>query len=440
MPVWLALGIAIIMKVASPPSALAEAAISPSSTSSDIGALKRLTREVFGELVSVRDRLTKLEAGPESEDELVPEPRGDVSIRAGRWSRRKGRPAKARAKVELLGLLEGGVHVPWSSAPHGRTAVTKDLSGVGLRSGPTTFLTLQKVFREAGQWLYARAALRGNSSFSITEAIYKAELLPQLRVMLALQGGSLDRLAPTLNPFSEFVGLTRLVRKGHAIDGVSEQGTGAAVCLLSSPFTISAGSFLQANSDGSAARVSSVQAGIISTEQGALHLAATSRAPAWKGYGPTPRESRESATSTASSLRYQGLLAPFTTSVAAPSGTAAPSQGEATTEVGVAGALKVLPGIAVSGWASRHLTASSTSSPYGAALHALPDSSGHSATVAIGYLPPAPGLYSRPPRLVAELSAKLAASDGLLVVPGMVMVQQGSSRSMCVSVQTSWRF
>jgi hypothetical protein len=39
-----------------------------------------------------------------------------------------------------------------------------------------------------------------------------------------------------------------------------------------------------------------------------------------------------------------------------------------------------------------------------------------------------------------ELSTKFAASDGVVLVPGMVMVQSGFNRSMSVSLNTAWHF
>ncbi|MEW5299837.1 MAG: hypothetical protein WDW36_002812 [Sanguina aurantia] len=230
--------------------------------SASIAALKRLQREVFSELVTIKQRLEDLTPKKEVKDLVIPVEGSAVHAHA----RQLSSELRLRTDAQLSGVLSVG----------------------------------------------AMALL--------SQVVIKHEVTPSLRLLLAPLGGSLENISRRVSPFAG-PGLTATSRRSHSAEGLLSRGTGAGATLAHGPASVSFGHFMTGAPPTLRSLGSAVQHLHHSVAQISLHLEGGACAslilstsgmhPALAAAAPArPASSRPPATNSASTSGGGGSSAP----------------------------------------------------------------------------------------------------------------------------------
>uniref|UniRef100_A0A7S3QZJ4 Bacterial surface antigen (D15) domain-containing protein n=1 Tax=Dunaliella tertiolecta TaxID=3047 RepID=A0A7S3QZJ4_DUNTE len=331
--------------------------------SGEVLAIKRLLREVFADVVNIKQQLQDLM--PRSEDADVVTPHAGALVRPSPKKFAVGLHYKA--KTQLSGTLDFGCVLPWSDSPatDARERTGEALARAGLLAGgpPQMTALLQSVWGEHQQQsLTARLSSASGSAGSLLHAstrhathpcpnhhssiisspglqldllVFRQEVKPGLKVMVSALGGSLANLSRRLNPSADF-GCTRAMRQGHDIPMVMEGGSGGAALMSSGPLSLSTGHFVSGGAGTGLNHHSLAQLSVHSARRSTAslvlsHVLATHNQPsAATGSSSNNSNSKQAGSSNRAhgdvkgveGLRYVGLLAP---SCSSPSPNSAPA-------------------------------------------------------------------------------------------------------------------
>ncbi|KAK9815530.1 hypothetical protein WJX72_005223 [[Myrmecia] bisecta] len=422
------------------------------ATREDIQALKRLQREVFADLLSIRTRLTALQPDEDGSGS------GNGYTLVNGMLRRLPR-GPGRAKVEISGETEAAAALLWSQEEAGPAA--QNLQGAGIGLGTALRLKIQSKLRKGADLLLAQccvSSLVNPEQAYLQKVLYKAQVSPQLRVLLAGLGGRGEDAAPTLNPQAG-LGLTRLMHSGcnlHQQCG----GTGVGATYSMDDISLSAAHFLTSLDEPTASSSSLLQFSASPTPAFSTALVLVRHACRAPRLHPQTQPTSPVANASAggsvsgdehdklrSGMAFCGLVGPAKGRQHGPTAAhleAAQSEGQCEEGVrhalGLTGAVNIADQFALAGWASMLKPGEEYPREWGLTFSPYPDGSGNAWGLSVGRCSCSNRIAMEAAPLVAEASLQMAMGDGLILTPGLVFVKRPEGSTATFAIKSQWQF
>lgn len=220
----------------------------------DVASLKRLLREVFAELVTVKSRLAQLEAEAGIDNDTMSDGVDASALgSATGHASASGSSSRGHKRTTLTGVWRLGGGLLWaqdsdrphsvSSSPSGGAPSPTALGAMGTaaggggdalvtagaRLGTDLLLRLSRAVRGGNDSLHAEASVDPEAQrICVRRVLYRAALAPGLRLILAPFGGRGEDAAYTLNPLAG-QGLAGFVRRGCPLHAATQGSLAAAV-------------------------------------------------------------------------------------------------------------------------------------------------------------------------------------------------------------------
>lgn len=463
------------------------ALLAPRSVKEEIAALKRLQRETFAQLLAANARLDALT--PPSEDVQEEVPLEGVTVAPIKLPAASD-GVRAKAAAVVSGTLDIApavvVAVPQPSGDDGAEAGTPlgdapsstgSAPALAVRSGPTPLLLLQTLFPSKKRSLAAvlggrtapdagvvpccragvtaagasslpssaaggAAAASGTAQLSLQQLVFKSEVGPHLRVMVAPLGGALQHIARRVNPWAD-VALTAEATRGHGLAPMWEAGTGAGATLFAGPLSVSA-AHLVGGSDGAGGGASRAPAEALRQKSVGLVGIHVPDALAVSLVG-IKHHSRQLSPLSLGGSGDGSMRVELPGCTGSPSSTTSSSSTGADA-VGASAAINVAQLAVVSGWG---LQEHGGPRAWGARLATLPGGD-HGITLTAALSQAASGSGGDGGEAKAqvshattfELSCKVPVADGAALVPGVVVVHREphAAAGCSTGAQTHWAF